>query len=151
MNAHSAMLTGMRLPDQSFALDASAMSRNPIIQRRKAPDQGYDRNLICFSDAMLNHNLNLPLVFLPLLLLSLPLHAPPGMWGRLSGLPSSNSLRFHPKICYLQRLFCYDPCCIQSLLGLIYTNMFSNEYPINSFFCLPSTWHRQSLSEDAKI
>ena len=40
MNAHSAMLTDMRLPDQVFPLDSSAMSRNPIIKRRKAPDQG---------------------------------------------------------------------------------------------------------------
>eukprot|EP00794_Sanderia_malayensis_P014197 gene14197-15678_t len=41
MNAHSAMLTDMRLPDHTFNIDAAAMGRNPIIQRRKAPDQGY--------------------------------------------------------------------------------------------------------------
>eukprot|EP00112_Aurelia_sp_Birch-Aquarium-sp1_P012141 Seg2551.4 transcript_id=Seg2551.4/GoldUCD/mRNA.D3Y31 product="MAP kinase-activated protein kinase 5" protein_id=Seg2551.4/GoldUCD/D3Y31 len=42
MNAHSAVLTEMRLPDQTCNIDASAMARNPIIQRRTAPDQGYE-------------------------------------------------------------------------------------------------------------
>ena len=40
MNAHSAVLTEMRLPDQACNIDASAMARNPIIKRRTAPDQG---------------------------------------------------------------------------------------------------------------
>ena len=40
MNAHSAMLTDMRLPEQAFGIDSNAMARNPIIQRRKAPDHG---------------------------------------------------------------------------------------------------------------
>ena len=31
MNAHSAMLTDMRLPEKSFALNQGAMSKNPII------------------------------------------------------------------------------------------------------------------------
>jgi len=52
MNAHSAILTDMRLPDHPFSLDSGSMSRNPIIQRRKAPDQGYESGgLSCSSTA----------------------------------------------------------------------------------------------------
>ena len=40
MNVHAAMLTDMRLPDRAFLIEPTAMSRNPIIQRRKVPDQG---------------------------------------------------------------------------------------------------------------